>query len=168
MLSKFSQCSDLFLILSLVGRPLSIKFCDLRSSDSCRMNWCCWWCCWCIKIAPPCEINWYCVGGIIAPINPCAPPPRVEYCDIALLYACDFKFSIVANVGLSEIGVMIGIGNVTEVDAYEMVIDKRSLQFDFCVILVLLVGSSCTNDVDSWRLFSGRFECRKIAVGFLF
>ena len=95
-------------------------------------------------------MNWYFVGGIIAPSNLCAPPPCVDDCDIALLQACDFKFFIVANVGLSEIGVMIGIGNMTEVDAYDMVIDKRSSQFDCCVVLVLPVRSSCTNDGDSW------------------
>ena len=46
---------------------------------------------------------------------------------------------------------MIGIGNLTEVDAYDMVIDERSSQFDYCVLLVFSVGSSCTNDGGSWR-----------------
>ena len=92
MLSKCSQYGDVFLIFSLVGCPLTINFCDMKASDSCRMNWCWWWCCWNIKIAPPCEINWYCVGGIIAPSNLCAPPLRVNDCDIALLQACGFKF----------------------------------------------------------------------------
>ena len=38
-----------------------------------------------LKIAPPCEIHWYRVGGIIAPINLCPPTPRVDDFDIALL-----------------------------------------------------------------------------------
>ena len=37
------------------------------------------------------------------------------------------------------------------VDANNMVIEERSLQFDCCVLLVFSVGCSCTNDVNSWR-----------------